>query len=77
MAFMLKCPDCDQEGVDPRHRESSCTACGHSFTLVAHCPQCASELERVQACGAVDFFCNSCNSLVSKRSARFELTSVE
>ena len=34
MAFMLKCPDCDQEGVDPRHRESSCTACGHSFTLL-------------------------------------------
>ena len=71
MAFMLKCPDCDQEGVDPRYGESRCTACGHRFTLVAHCSQCGAELERVQACGAVDFFCNSCNSLVSKRSVRF------
>jgi predicted RNA-binding Zn-ribbon protein involved in translation (DUF1610 family) len=76
MAFMLACPSCGEEGLDPRRSETSCTACGDTFTLVAHCPQCDAVLERVQACGAVDFFCNSCNSLVSKRSARFAMTKV-
>ncbi|TCS43787.1 zinc-ribbon domain-containing protein [Reinekea marinisedimentorum] len=32
------------------------------------CPKCNSELEELRACGAVNYFCNSCNELVSKRS---------
>lgn len=77
MAFMLKCPACEQEGLDPRRQATSCTACGVAFTLKACCPQCDGELERVQACGAVDFFCNHCNNLVSKRSAHFVITPAE
>ena len=76
MAFMLKCPSCEQEGLDPRHSPSQCTVCKDNFSLEAHCSQCDGVLERVQACGAVDFFCNSCNNLVSKRSARFVITKV-
>lgn len=30
------------------------------------CPKCKSELEQLKACGAVNYFCNSCNELVSK-----------
>ena len=41
------------------------------------CPTCQHELERLRACGVVDYFCNHCNSLVSKRSVQFELTPVE
>ena len=76
MAFMLQCPSCEQEGLDPRHSPSQCTVCKDNFSLEAHWPQCDGVLERVQACGAVDFFCNSCNNLVSKRSARFVITKV-
>ncbi len=75
MAYLLVCPACGKEGIDPRHASSSCQHCGKPFTVEPHCPQCDSELERVQACGAVDFFCNQCNNLVSKRSARYELKS--
>lgn len=73
MAFMLTCPACAEAGLDPRRSETACLACGARFTLVAHCPQCAEVLEKVQACGAVDYFCNHCNHLVSKRSARFDI----
>lgn len=77
MAFMLKCPACQKEGLDPRRQATRCTACGAAYTLKPFCSQCDDELERVQACGAVDFFCNRCNNLVSKRSARFEITPAE
>ena len=35
-------------------------------------PACGQELERLRACGAVDYFCNHCNTLVSKRTVLFE-----
>ncbi|GAA4497735.1 zinc ribbon domain-containing protein [Pseudaeromonas paramecii] len=73
MAYLLSCPACQAEGLDPRRSETSCTQCGKAFRLTPHCPDCDSELERVQACGAVDFFCNRCNNLVSKRAARYDI----
>ena len=32
------------------------------------CPHCQNELEKIQACGAVDYFCNHCNLLISKKA---------
>lgn len=42
------------------------------FRVTAICPTCQQELERLKACGAVDYFCNNCNSLISKRSVQFK-----
>ncbi len=73
MAYQIICPECGQEGLDPRRSQTDCSACHKTFVLTPHCPQCDAELERVQACGAVDFFCNHCNNLVSKRAARYDI----
>ncbi len=74
MSYMLVCPHCHQEGLDARRAETHCIHCGEAFRLLPRCPSCEAELERVQGCGAVDLFCNQCNSLVSKRSANYEIT---
>ncbi len=77
MAYLITCPSCQQEGLDPRYNPATCSACGKIFSVKPKCPKCDAELERVQACGAVDFFCNSCNELVSKRQAQYELTETQ
>lgn len=33
------------------------------------CPDCGDRLEIIKACGCQDYFCNTCNQLVSKRRA--------
>ncbi|GGP19760.1 YfgJ family double zinc ribbon protein [Silvimonas iriomotensis] len=34
------------------------------------CPDCGKPLEELVACGARDYFCNSCNELKSKTRVR-------
>lgn len=77
MAYQITCPSCHQEGLDPRYNPTTCSACGKSYSVTSKCPKCNTELERVKACGAVDFFCNHCNELVSKRQAQYELTEAQ
>lgn len=31
------------------------------------CPDCNNPVETIIACGCKDYFCNSCNQMVSKR----------
>ncbi|TNH94348.1 zinc ribbon domain-containing protein [Aeromonas sobria] len=67
----LLCPSC-QAGLDARSKEQTCGQCQAHVRVTAICPTCQQELERLQACGAVDYFCNHCNSLVSKRTVQFK-----
>ncbi|KLV46194.1 hypothetical protein SH16_01679 [Aeromonas caviae] len=67
----LTCPACQGE-LDSRSRETTCGQCQASYRIRALCPACGQELERLRACGAVDYFCNHCNTLVSKRTVLFE-----
>jgi predicted amidophosphoribosyltransferase len=67
----LICPACGAE-LDSRSSEVCCGQCQARYRIRALCPTCQQELERLKACGAVDYFCNHCNSLVSKRAVRFE-----
>ena len=69
------CPTC-QAGLDGRGAEARCDQCETDYRIRALCPTCRQELERLKACGAVDYFCNHCNSLISKRAVRFEVTSL-
>lgn len=50
-----------------------CPECDIHYGVKSHCGQCGDELERLIACGAVDFWCNKCNELKSKSSADYEL----
>lgn len=67
----LTCPACQGE-LDSRSRETTCGQCQARYPIRALCPACGQELERLRACGAVDYFCNHCNTLVSKRTVLFE-----
>ncbi|MBS4687591.1 zinc ribbon domain-containing protein [Aeromonas sobria] len=67
----LLCPSCQAE-LDARSKEQTCGQCQAHVRVTAICPTCQQELERLQACGAVDYFCNHCNSLVSKRTVQFK-----
>lgn len=67
----LTCPACQGE-LDSRSRETTCGQCQARYRIWALCPACGQELERLRACGAVDYFCNHCNTLVSKRTVLFE-----
>jgi len=52
--------------------ETTCGQCQARYRIRTLCPACGQELERLRACGAVDYFCNHCNTLVSKRTVLFE-----
>ena len=67
----LHCPACQGE-LDSRSQETTCGQCQARYRIRALCPACGQELERLRACGAVDYFCNHCNTLVSKRTVLFE-----
>ncbi|MFQ2312197.1 zinc ribbon domain-containing protein [Aeromonas dhakensis] len=69
----LVCPACQGE-LDSRSRETTCGQCQARYQIRALCPTCRQELELLKACGAVDYFCNHCNSLVSKRAVLFEVS---
>lgn len=49
-----------------------CEECDRKYQKVAYCPVCEAELEKLQACGATNYFCNSCNELKSKSRVRIE-----
>ncbi len=67
----LTCPACQGE-LDSRSRETTCGQCQARYRIRTLCPACGQELERLRGCGAVDYFCNHCNTLVSKRTVLFE-----
>ncbi|MEH0688410.1 zinc ribbon domain-containing protein [Vibrio cholerae] len=69
------CPSCQQELEWNGHYH--CTQCQHDYNKIGWCPQCDSELEKLQACGAANYFCNQCNELKSKSAIRFEFRSID
>ena len=65
-----QCPSCNNE-LD-WEGEYVCKTCQVSYKKIGYCPDCEAELEKLQACGAANYFCNSCNELKSKSRVRFE-----
>lgn len=61
------CPQC-AELLVRQGLELQCLACVRAWRERQLCPQCESELELLKACGAIDYFCPSCNTLQSKRT---------
>jgi hypothetical protein len=69
------CPKCNQEFEwDGQYH---CTQCDHHFKKIGFCPECFAELEKLQACGAENYFCNSCNELKSKSKIKFQFNQVD
>lgn len=44
----------------------ACPQCQVLFLKQYDCPDCGEDIDKLQACGSVSFFCKSCNSLKSK-----------
>ena len=53
-----------------------CESCDISYKKISFCPDCEHELEKLQACGATNYFCKACNSLKSKSRVRHEFNAV-
>ncbi|MFA0414917.1 zinc ribbon domain-containing protein [Vibrio renipiscarius] len=71
------CPQCHNE-LDWQGRYH-CQHCAADFNKIAFCPDCEAKLEKLQACGAANYFCHSsrCNELKSKSRVRFEFQKSE
>ncbi|MEG3753288.1 zinc ribbon domain-containing protein [Psychromonas arctica] len=71
--MQLLCPHCQSElnrsGESKRH----CETCHSDFILNIECNECGAILQRLKACGAVNFWCEDCNELKSKSSANYKL----
>ncbi|MDC0609134.1 zinc ribbon domain-containing protein [Vibrio sp.] len=66
---MNDCPKCDKElDWDGKY---FCTQCRVHFLKIGICPDCHSDLEKLNACGAANYFCNHCNELKSKTRVTF------
>lgn len=68
---MNQCPDCQSE-LAYQDGNYACPDCHVEFSKHAFCDICDHELERLNACGSVSYFCNQCNQLKSKSLARYE-----
>jgi hypothetical protein len=71
--MQLQCPKCQSEVVRSGELKRYCESCDSDFLLHIACNECGQELERLKACGAVNFWCEQCNELKSKSSAVYTL----
>ncbi|WP_082796172.1 zinc ribbon domain-containing protein [Vibrio cidicii] len=68
------CPQCQNKLQ--WNGQYHCQQCEQDFKKVGFCPECTAELEKLQACGAANYFCNTCNELKSKSRVRFVFQSI-
>ncbi|CAH0538834.1 zinc ribbon domain-containing protein [Vibrio marisflavi] len=47
-----------------------CSDCQQHYKKLVFCPECGNEVEKLKACGAVNYFCNTCNELKSKSKVK-------
>lgn len=69
------CPQCTHELK--WQGKYHCQSCATDYTKIAYCPDCAAVLEKLQACGAANYFCHSCNELKSKSRIRIEFVKAQ
>lgn len=50
-----------------------CDACDADYRVRGTCATCGAELERIAACGASNWWCNSCNELKSKSTVSTDM----
>lgn len=75
MSFDPKAPLCPDDGAPLTAHGTlwQCAQCAGSFQLAGRCDSCGHELERLTACGAVNWFCNHCKMLKSKSVVQYHL----
>lgn len=61
------CPHCHQPLVWQQGNLFHCEDCHKTYEEQALCPDCNKPLEKMKACGAVDYFCQHGHGLISKK----------
>lgn len=75
---IIECPNCGKEiDKDGRTGNYTCESCGKTYGKRAKCGTCGEELELLDACGAQQFFCNTCNELKSRRTVNYFIKELE
>ncbi len=67
------CPHCETE-LTWQDGLYHCPHCDIQFKKISYCPDCKNVIEKLQACGAVSYFCNHCNELKSKSRVTHQFT---
>lgn len=67
MEKVIICPNCNSEITkDNRTGTYPCANCGKIYGKRGNCDKCGNEVEMLAACGASQFFCNTCRELKSR-----------
>ena len=61
------CPECGNALIWTKEGYQ-CEFCHTHWQKLALCPDCHQPLEKLQACGAANYWCHQCNELKSKSS---------
>jgi len=71
----VTCPQCANELQRSGELMRHCDTCQLDYRIDISCTQCGAPLQRLKACGAVNFWCDTCNELKSKKSAVYKVLS--
>ena len=63
----MKCPDCGGN-LAGRGSRYQCESCGAKWKVRFTCEVCKNPPKVAASCGAVSFFCETCNKLKSRES---------
>lgn len=63
----MLCPSCNEK-IDGRGSHYTCSGCGAKWKVTFSCEVCGNLPAVAASCGAVSFFCETCNSLKSRES---------
>ncbi|MBD9657941.1 zinc ribbon domain-containing protein [Pantoea sp. PNT03] len=66
----FSCPTC-QQPLTLSETGFDCPNCERHFDRIALCPDCHRPLQVLKACGAVDYFCQHGDGLISKKRVEF------
>lgn len=67
----MECPKCN-ETLKGRKYLYTCESCETEYEVNFKCEVCGSEPEVLASCGAVSFYCNSCNNMKSRTTMNKE-----
>lgn len=64
------CPACGQP-MSWVSGHFHCDTCDTDYQQTALCPDCQQPLQKLKACGAVDYFCQNGHGMISKKRITF------
>ncbi len=69
----MKCPECTGQ-LEGKGSHYTCSGCGKKWKITFTCEVCGNLPKVASGCGAISFFCETCNTLKSRESMNKEFT---